>query len=116
MRHSVFLIAAGFAIASCAQNAGEQTDSSAVGATKSGINGESAYNEHCAGCHETGMLGAPREGEPVDWEDRSNLWQAVLMFRTGLKTKTCDNSPRTTYYYKATSGRPILSDKVCLLL
>ncbi len=28
---------------------------------------------------ETGMLGAPREGEPQDWAGRSNLWQAILM-------------------------------------
>ena len=42
-------------------------------------NGEAAYLEHCAGCHEQGMFGAPREGEPQDWESRSSLWQAVLM-------------------------------------
>lgn len=48
-------------------------------ATGAAINGEAAYLEHCAGCHETGMLGAPREGEPDDWETRSALWQAVLL-------------------------------------
>lgn len=79
MRQTVFLIAAGFAVASCAPNSGDQTETSAVGTTTSAINGESAYNEHCAGCHETGILGAPREGEPMDWQERSDLWQAVLM-------------------------------------
>lgn len=44
-----------------------------------GVNGEAAYLEHCAGCHETGILGAPREGAPQDWQTRSSLWQAVLM-------------------------------------
>jgi cytochrome c5 len=44
-----------------------------------GINGEEAYLNHCAGCHETGILGAPRAGAKQDWESRSNLWQAVLM-------------------------------------
>jgi cytochrome c5 len=43
------------------------------------IDGQAAYVEHCAGCHETGMMGAPREGEPDDWQGRSDLWQAVLM-------------------------------------
>jgi cytochrome c5 len=43
------------------------------------INGEAAYLEYCAGCHEQGVFGAPREGEPRDWESRSKLWQAVLM-------------------------------------
>jgi cytochrome c5 len=43
------------------------------------INGEAAYLEYCASCHEKGMFGAPREGEPRDWQSRSSLWQAVLM-------------------------------------
>lgn len=60
------------------------TDSEVV-ATADAVNGEAAYLENCAGCHETGMLGAPREGEPGDWEARSALWQAVLLdhARTG---------------------------------
>jgi cytochrome c5 len=75
MRWTAFLIAAGFLLASCVHNA----DDTADGASSGVINGEAAYKEHCAACHETGMLGAPREGEPDDWETRSNLWQAVLM-------------------------------------
>jgi cytochrome c5 len=43
------------------------------------MNGETAYNEHCAGCHETGMLGAPIAGDAADWGERSNLWDAVLL-------------------------------------
>lgn len=75
MRQTVFLTAAALALAACAHNADDATgdDGGAV------VNGEAAYVEHCAGCHETGMLGAPREGEPQDWASRSNLWQAVLM-------------------------------------
>ena len=75
MRHILLSIAVALALAACAHrgdDAGEADQSA-------GINGESAYLEHCAGCHETGMLGAPREGQPRDWEGRSNLWQAVLM-------------------------------------
>ena len=78
MKQTVFLIAASLVLASCAHDgdvAGTSGSETATGA----INGEAAYLEHCAGCHETGMLGAPREGEPLDWRDRSDLWQAVLM-------------------------------------
>jgi len=65
-------------------------------------NGESAYLEHCAGCHETGMLGAPRLGVPGDWEGRSTLWQAVLMDHA--KTGYFDMPPR--------GGKSDLSDEV----
>jgi cytochrome c5 len=78
MRETAFLIAAVFALASCAHDdagAGDDADGLSAGP----INGEAAYLEHCAVCHETGMLGAPREGEPQDWQARSSLWQAVLM-------------------------------------
>jgi len=78
MRQTAFLIAAGFVLASCAYNGGDTAASSEI-EPAAAINGEAAYNEHCAGCHETGMLGAPREGEPQDWKTRSGLWQAVLM-------------------------------------
>lgn len=78
MRQTALLIAVGFALASCTHNdagTGNDADNLSSDAT----NGEAAYNEHCAVCHETGMLGAPREGNPEDWEKRSSLWQAVLM-------------------------------------
>ena len=76
MRQVFFLLAAGFGLGACAAHSGE---SQADAAQSAAIDGEQAYLEHCAGCHETGMLGAPREGEPEDWEARSDLWQAVLM-------------------------------------
>lgn len=75
MRHILLPIAVVLVLVACAHR-GDDTDTADRAAA---INGESAYLEHCAGCHETGMLGAPREGEPMDWETRSNLWQAVLM-------------------------------------
>ena len=74
MRYNIFLLLAGFALVACAPSS-PKADEASVAA----VDGEQAYNEHCAGCHETGMLGAPREGEPLDWEERSSLWQAVLM-------------------------------------
>lgn len=48
-------------------------------ASADGVNGESAYNEYCAGCHETGMLNAPVAGDALDWGARSRLWDAVLL-------------------------------------
>lgn len=78
MKQTVFLIAASLVLASCAHDS-KQADATPSETATAAIDGEAAYVEHCAGCHETGMLGAPREGEPLDWRDRSDLWQAVLM-------------------------------------
>ena len=78
MRQTALLIATGLVLASCAHNADGPPISSG-GNTAATIDGEAAYIEHCAGCHETGMLGAPREGQPKEWEGRSDLWQAVLV-------------------------------------
>ena len=74
MRHILLSIAIALVLAACAHRGDDATADQAAA-----INGEAAYMEHCAGCHETGMLGAPREGEPEDWASRSPLWQAVLM-------------------------------------
>jgi cytochrome c5 len=78
MRQTAFLIAAGFVLVSCAHNGSEKAASSAIDPVAV-IDGKAAYAEHCAGCHETGMLGAPREGQPQEWQGRSTLWQGVLM-------------------------------------
>ena len=40
--------------------------------------GREAYAATCASCHETGTGGAPKTGSIADWQDRSNLWEAVL--------------------------------------
>lgn len=42
------------------------------------LTGEQAYEQACAGCHEEGLDGAPRSGDPEAWADRSMLWEAVL--------------------------------------
>ena len=76
MRQTAFLLAASFALGACAAHSGEPPDDATPAAA---VDGQEAYSEHCAGCHETGMLGAPREGEQEDWENRSSLWQGVLM-------------------------------------
>lgn len=68
--------------AACAHDAADSSSSSADTLSASelaALNGEGAYNEFCAGCHETGMLGAPVAGDAVDWGGRSQLWDAVLL-------------------------------------
>jgi len=99
MRQTVFLIAASFALVACAHNSdGTQGDKASAAA----IDGKKAYTENCAGCHETGLMGAPREGEPQDWEERSSLWQAVLM----------DHAKTGYFDMPARGGKTELSDEV----
>ena len=72
------------------------------GADTKSVNGEAAYLEYCATCHETGMFNAPRMGEPMDWEVRSSLWQAVLM----------EHAKQGYYDMPARGGRTDLPDAV----
>lgn len=69
------LTAVCLALAACAHDPEEEVTSTSGEV----VNGETAFLENCAGCHETGIGGAPKIGEPGDWLYRSNLWQAVLM-------------------------------------
>ena len=73
MRWTILVMAG--ALAACAHD----SDTVVAQEVTSTDFGEQAYNEHCAGCHETGMLGAPVAGDPVDWGTRSQLWDAVLL-------------------------------------
>ena len=41
--------------------------------------GKEAYENTCAGCHQTGVMKAPRTREQADWEGRSFLWDSVLV-------------------------------------
>ena len=75
---------------------------STIASDASTINGEAAYLEYCATCHEDGMFGAPRMGEPMDWEVRSSLWQAVLM----------EHAKQGYYDMPARGGRSDLPDEV----
>jgi cytochrome c5 len=40
--------------------------------------GEQTYQVACASCHETGDRDAPITGDRDQWEERSDMWQAVL--------------------------------------
>ena len=74
MRSTIFLAASALLLGGCAtDNAADMN----FEVTATGY-GEQAYNEYCAGCHETGMLGAPVVGNTEDWGSRSQLWDAVL--------------------------------------
>lgn len=75
MRSILTVLLAGCALVACASDNRETSNPVADEA----INGEAAYEENCAGCHEDGVFAAPRVGVPQDWESRSSLWQAVLM-------------------------------------
>ena len=41
-------------------------------------NGQKAYAAACAHCHDEGVDGAPKTGDPEAWASRSWLWEAVL--------------------------------------
>ncbi len=42
------------------------------------FSGADAYELACARCHEEGLNGAPKTGDPEAWAGRSWLWEAVL--------------------------------------
>lgn len=63
--------------------------------------GKQAYLTHCAGCHETGLEGAPVVGDREYWETRSRLWQAVLS----------DHAKAGYLDMPAKGGRPDLPDE-----
>jgi len=97
MKSFATVLVFGLMLASCALNG----DGKSKSADES-INGEAAYLKYCAGCHEQGMFGAPREGEPKDWESRSALWQAVLM----------EHAKEGYFNMPARGGRTDLPDEV----
>lgn len=76
MNHRFCLLISPLLLAACAH---QDDQSSATPMVAAGVNGEAAYNEYCAGCHETGMLNAPVAGDAADWGARSRLWDAVLL-------------------------------------
>lgn len=83
MSHRFFLLIGPLLLAACAHDNGQSNVAAANGGQPNveGLvtNGEAAYDEYCAGCHETGMMGAPVAGDAADWGTRSRLWDAVLL-------------------------------------
>ena len=82
MKGTILLVANALFLVACAHDASSGaagTDDASSGGRFAAMNGEFAYQEHCAGCHETGMLGSPIAGDASDWGTRSQLWDAVLL-------------------------------------
>jgi cytochrome c5 len=69
-------------------------------AAETDMSGADAYMAQCAGCHETGLMGAPIVGDKAYWDSRSRLWQSVLV----------DHATTGYLDMPARGGRPDLSD------
>ena len=81
MTRRVLMLAAVLLLTACANDAADRAerDTGPISADDlAAIDGETAYKDYCAACHETGMLGAPIVGDAGEWEGRSQLWDAVL--------------------------------------
>jgi len=77
----VLMLAAVLLLTACANDAANRSEPDtglSPGGEPAAVNGARAYKDYCAGCHETGMLGAPIVGETSEWATRSQLWDAVL--------------------------------------
>ncbi len=80
MTRRMLMFAAIMMLTACANNVANQAerDTGPVSATRAAVDGAKAYQDNCAGCHETGKSGAPIVGDASAWADRSQLWDAVL--------------------------------------
>ncbi len=69
-----------FLVASCARLGGGPASADTAGAPvpPNLPNGARTYEMACARCHDEGVDGAPRIGDPDSWTGRSQLWDAVL--------------------------------------
>lgn len=77
----VLMLAAVLLLTACANDAANRSEPDtglSPGGEPAAVDGARAYDDYCAGCHETGMLGAPIVGETSEWATRSQLWDAVL--------------------------------------
>src|SRR5699024_6462644 len=58
--------------AAAAENAVARADEAAPAAASSGRSGEQIVTSHCAVCHATGLLDAPKTGETAVWQERAD--------------------------------------------
>lgn len=79
MRHTGQVLAGMLFLSACAGSTTDDGGEVIADEILSTADGEAAYLEFCAGCHETGVLGAPVAGDESDWQRRSQLWDAVLL-------------------------------------
>ena len=84
MRRLLYLSAIALAMAGCERAAESMSDEPAAEEPAEVVeeirtfSGKDAYDLACAGCHEEGLQGAPKTGDPEAWAGRSWLWEAVL--------------------------------------
>ena len=84
MRRLILLPMCVLIVSACEQSAREATPDTTLEDTPrleeeiSTFTGADAYELACARCHEEGIDGAPRTGDPDAWAGRSMLWEAVL--------------------------------------
>ena len=83
MWRNFFLLASSFCLFACGADQADtpQTELSAesLSSQNASMSGQEIYEISCGTCHDLGVDGAPVTSNPADWEDRSPLWQAVLM-------------------------------------
>ena len=81
MPRSVFLLLVVITCVSCQQSEEDTAATAEPDATPvpAAVTGKEAYEMACAGCHEEGIDGAPKTGDPEAWVGRSSLWEAVLI-------------------------------------
>lgn len=84
MRRLFYLPAIALAVLGC-ERATDSVSDEPVGAERAEpveeirtFSGRDAYELACAGCHDEGLQGAPKTGDPEAWAGRSWLWEAVL--------------------------------------
>ena len=102
MTRRSLMLAAVLLLTACAADRAERDTGPISADDLAAIDGETAYKDYCAGCHETGMLGAPIVGDAGEWEGRSQLWDAVLF----------DHAITGYLEMPAKGGRMDLPDKV----
>lgn len=84
MRRLFYVPVIALAVFGCERAAESVSDESAVAKPAEPVeevrtfSGADAYELACAGCHEEGLNGAPKTGDPEAWAGRSWLWEAVL--------------------------------------
>ena len=84
---SIWILGALVALAACERGGSEPAAPAAEAEAREvmptwreerAVLGRDTYAAACASCHDSGESGAPRTGVREDWDDRSNMWQAVL--------------------------------------
>ena len=78
MNKTLIVLASAAMLAACGSNPPEEAVAAdATNAVE--MSGVDAYMAQCAGCHETGLQGAPVVGDKAYWEHRSKLWSTVIV-------------------------------------